>query len=100
MLPLGVVSGMFMSVWASTQIRPMLSSALAKWAATAETVPIDSEWSPPRTSGSAPPSKLALTMVWERRQTSVISVRYRVLASPGSMVSGADACTVPASRTS
>ena len=40
MFPLGEVSGVFMSPWASNQMRPMRSSRLPKWRDTPAIVPM------------------------------------------------------------
>ena len=50
-LPDGVVSGVFMSAWASNQISPNDSPRPRRKRATPATEPMATEWSPPSTSG-------------------------------------------------
>ena len=61
-LPEGLVSGEFMSAWASTQIKPSGTSAARAAAAVPATEPTARLWSPPTTIGMHDPARLRLTL--------------------------------------
>jgi len=87
MFPLGEVSGVFMSPWASNQMRPMRSSCFRKWRDTPAMVPIAIEWSPPSTTGIAHSPRARSTSSRTSSQVWRISLRYFMRGSPGSCVS-------------
>jgi hypothetical protein len=81
--PLGVVSGVLKSACASNHSTPP-----GPWTdANPPIVPIATEWSPPRTSGTEPPSAADRTCSAIRSQVSRISVMKRAFSSPASIVS-------------
>ena len=78
-LPEGEESGVFMSPCASSQMKPMRFDFLLKWAAAPAVVPTAMEWSPPRTSGTNPSSRVFPTISARPWQVSAISSRYFAL---------------------
>ena len=63
MLPEGLVSGVFMSVWASHQKHAQFLVLFAQAPAMPAMVPMAWEWSPPSTSGNSPLAMVASTVV-------------------------------------
>ena len=100
MLPVGLVSAVFASAWASNQTRPSFSFRRWKCRARPAIVPIATEWSPPSTTGVAPAPSASPTRSRSVSQTSRISFRYLRRGSPGPCVSGIFTCRSPRSSTS
>src|SRR6185312_15218216 len=75
MLPEGLLSGVFMSVWASHQNTPRSRFLRRRLLAMPEMVPMAWEWSPPSTSGNSPLSMVVSTAPARSRQTSLITFR-------------------------
>src|SRR5215203_4360064 len=98
-LPLVLLDGVFMSPCASTQMRPSGRSARRAISALAATDPAARLWSPPRTSGSAPASRLASAASYSVVQTRAMSRMYFLRSSPGCWVSGIGTSRSPLSTT-
>src|SRR6478752_4269653 len=102
-LPLGEVSGVLMSAWASIQIRPTFCSCTRRcWrknSATPATVPAATEWSPPSTSGNFPASSVFNTCSACLVQVAVISFRYLAWGSPDFFCSAMATAILPPSST-
>ena len=58
-LPLGVVSGVLKSAWASSQSTARRRPAAAQCRAMPLIVPMEIEWSPPRKTGTPPASAIS-----------------------------------------
>src|SRR4051812_22138969 len=98
-LPLGLDSGVFMSAWASSQIRPALCSRSRKKCETPLTVPTATEWSPPRTTGTPPPESVSATRRASRWQVAAIWGRYFARGCPSGAASACSTGTFPRSST-
>src|SRR5947209_6756459 len=101
--PLGDVSGVLMSAWASIQISPTFCSrsrlCCRKNSATPATVPAATEWSPPSTNGNLPASSVLKTVSACLVQVAVISFRYLACGSPDFFVSAIATARFPPSST-
>jgi hypothetical protein len=87
MFPVGLVSAVFASAWASNQTSPSFCRRAWKWRASPAIVPIATEWSPPITTGVVPAARASPTASRRASQTSRISRRYLRRGSPGPWVS-------------
>ena len=97
MLPEGEVSGVLKSAWASTHTTPVLPAT-----AILESVPIETEWSPPRKIGNAPPATTSRAAAAVLSQTSRMDRRCGIplfSAPPASIISGIGTPTLPRSET-
>ena len=89
MFPVGLVSGVFMSPWASNQMSPIFFLFRSRWNCDAPAmVPMAIEWSPPSTIGMRPSASTPATTSRRAAQVWRISFRYLSFGSPGSRVSG------------
>src|SRR4051794_14945359 len=98
-LPLGLDSGVFMSAWASSQIRPTDCSRSRKKCETPLTVPTATEWSPPNTTGTPPPERVSATRRARRWQVAAIWGRYLARGCPSGAASACSTGTLPRSST-
>ena len=94
-LPEGDVSGVLRSPCASIQTTPPAPRACA----IPSSEPRATEWSPPRTSGSAPARAATATRRATSSQTSRISARKRACSSPLGVCSASGVFTLPKSLT-